>query len=323
MPNPTNTFLWRYLAQQDAQKAQEGEQARYMAEQIGQQQTQKLAQRKQQFAEDEARGATLAALEQPVREVASPATMRGYDTGLAKKKLEQEAFRRALGMKQLAAEADLQGKLLVQDMTGERNRAGIEGRASEGALNRDAAERRARIMAAGMSRRAGATSGRQQEVDTQKLAKDMRVLEQMQPDLDTLRNASSSRTPVGGIGLVQGLVPSKVSPEEWAATRRATDRILMKLLYLQSGVAVSEPEFQRTRSARGLDQFTQEKQWRASVQELMTEVEATKRAIKAGYGPAAIQKLKANGQLLSLMDEPDVGGEPALEDDLDSLGLDW
>lgn len=281
-----NTFLWRYLAQQDAKKAQQGEEARYVAEQTNMQQDRALAQRKQQFAEDEARGETLAMLEQPVKEVASPHTMRGYDTGLAKKKLAQDSFRQALGLKQMQVEAQIQGKLLTGDMANDRARQGREVRVSEGELNRNQSDINNKRIADAMKQRGYVMQEDRTDRAAERLAKMMESFPAMKADLTLLQNEIKKPTAPAGVGPIVGRVPTEalalVGQNDAVRNRMAAQRLLNALIYASTGKALNEEEMVRALEARGLDGKSPAK-FKEGINSLVQELRTVMSQKEAGF----------------------------------------
>lgn len=286
MPNPTNTFLWRYLAQQDAKRAQEANDARWLADQSMEQDKVASETQDKQYTKDSNRGAVLAQLDEPlpVNTPTTPGMTEGYDVGRLAKQKSDAAMRQALGLQQLK-------------IAGAANVAtGRQAAASTIEQQREAAAlQRARIMANAMGQRQTNTINHAADLDTQKLSKIMSDYAPMQEDLQHLDRLSRSNKPVSGFGPIEGHIPDMLINEEGGANRRSTGRLINGILKQNSGAAVSDQERVRTLRAQMMSPNVRDDQLRAAIRELVAITQRTMKAKQAGFPPNVVQGYSEQG----------------------------
>lgn len=190
MPNPMNTFLWRYLADQNAKKVQERAEGQWLAEKS-------IAMQDKRDAADLEHGTALGQLGEEVGPDAAPALLRGHKVGRAsaasEKAKQQAALRQALGLKEVDRQYSTDLELQKISNTNDQNR-----------LDRQHALQLARIAAAsrGMSH---------EDTRRERLARDLEERE------------------VGGFSIEEGRVPTLKSAETMNTTASAANAALTSL----------------------------------------------------------------------------------------------
>lgn len=188
-------------------------------------------------------------------------------------------------------------------------------------LQNAAAERRARIIAAGQAearadrvadRRAAAEAAAATKAE-EKLEKDVDALSKRMEDVPALRNdlatlvKMAGEKDIPGVGMVAGRLPGFLLSDDGVRNRQAMRGIVGRLIKEQSGSAATEAEIDRKMEELGFGGT--EDQHRLGLERLTGNVRDAVRAKEAGAKPEAVKLARERG-LVTSEDIPQYQAKP-------------
>lgn len=179
-------------------------------------------------------------------------------------------------------------------------------------LEQSAAIQRERIRARGevekeRARRARGAGGAR-EADIQKLGKDVEGLSQVSADLALLERMAATKGDIPGAGRLDAPLAEMGIGDEDIEVRQAAGRVANRLLFEQSGAAVTESEVKRFMAARGLGPGATEEQFRKGVRALAAELRQVLKTKQAKFAPGTRRAYQERGGFTEFQPAPASGG---------------
>lgn len=142
---------------------------------------------------------------------------------------------------------------------------------------------------------AGARDDKQDDTDTQKVAKETggdpaRILS----TLTALRTRIAGKKDIPGIGTIEGRIPDALTGDEGLKNRNDAKAIADALLRMQSGAGVSDKERQSTYRLYGIE-GGDERAFTDGLDRLESAIQAEVKAKQAGFKPKVVEKYKERG----------------------------
>lgn len=203
---------------------------------------------------------------------------------------------------QKKAEAEAASEQAKASLQLDRDSQERQFKSEQSALDRSAAEQRARIAAEAAKAAAGTRTADKTEGLVKDLGKDLEATPQMKNDLAIL-NAAAAESDTPGFGPVEGHVPGALLPMVLGAergnkgieTRQAAKRAVQAYKLKVTGTAASAKETEDILSALGLSETATPEQFRQGLKDFTANGEAAVRQVLAKYPKSAVDEFKARG----------------------------